>query len=375
MPRKLKIAVATAGRFHVLNLARELNALAYDVKFYSYVPSERARMFGLPDECHVSLLPFLAPVLLWARIASWVAPKLRERVLYTMLNRAVMMRLFPCDVFICMSGMYLEAALEARRRYGARIWLERGSRHILSQDEILSVIPGAERPTTLTVDRELAGYALADKIVIPSKHVDDSFRIDACAHRKLFRNPYGVDLKMFPQRLARLPNNPFTLLFVGRWSLQKGCDVLVAAVKRTPGVRLLHVGGMGDLAFPAGDVKFSHVNSVQEQDLKKFYAVADAVVLASRQEGLSLVIAQALASGVSVICSDRTGGADLAHTPALAERITVIPHDNIEALSDALARHRDRACKWSMLDESDRATLSWAAYAKRYSDELRRSIG
>ena len=33
----MKIAIASMGRFHVLNLARELDALGEDVRFYSYV--------------------------------------------------------------------------------------------------------------------------------------------------------------------------------------------------------------------------------------------------------------------------------------------------------------------------------------------------
>src|SRR5262249_52313186 len=151
-------------------------------------------------------------------------------------------------------GMYLEAARFAKRRFGAAIWLERGSRHILSQDEILATIPGATRPSLLGIARELAGYALADRIVIPSSHVEESFRRDRAAHAKLFVNPYGVDLKMFPSVQRHESDKELSLLFVGAWSLRKGCDLLVSAVARTPGVRLVHVGSIGgDLAFPIND--------------------------------------------------------------------------------------------------------------------------
>jgi hypothetical protein len=33
MTRRIRVAIATAGRFHVLDLARELNGLGNDVKF------------------------------------------------------------------------------------------------------------------------------------------------------------------------------------------------------------------------------------------------------------------------------------------------------------------------------------------------------
>ena len=116
----LRIAIAAAGRFHVLDLARELHALGHRVRFYSYVPRSRARSFALPAECAVSLLPLALPALVWQRLAPGFLPRLRERILYAALNYAVILRLRRCDVFICMSGIYLEAARFARRRYGAQ---------------------------------------------------------------------------------------------------------------------------------------------------------------------------------------------------------------------------------------------------------------
>ena len=373
MTRRLKIAIATTGRFHVLDLARELHALGHHVRFYSYVPRARARRFALPDECHVSLLPLVLPAVIWERLMPRLSPQMQERVLFALLNRAVMLRLRRCDVFICMSGYYLEAARFAKQRYGAAIWLERGSRHIESQDDILAAVPGAQRPSPLAIRRELAGYALADRVVIPSSHVGESFRRDGPAYAKLFYNPYGVDLAMFPPRREKAPAEPFLLLFVGTWSLQKGSDLLVEAVSKVPGVRLTHVGPVGDLDFPAGNDRFIHIDPVPQAELACLYAAADVVVLASRQDGFGMVLAQALASGLPLICTDRTGGADLAHTPALAARITLVPHDDAGALACAIAKWRDRwraGERLPLLPETDREKLSWAAYARRYNDEL-----
>lgn len=374
MTRPLKIAIATAGRFHVLDLARELSALGHHVRFYSYVPRARARRFGLPDECHVSLLPFVLPAVAWQQIMPGLTPGIRERMLCALLNRAVVMRLRPCDVFICMSGIYLEAARFARRHYGARIWLHRGSRHILSQAEILAAAPGAERPSRFAIKRELAGYALADRIVIPSQHVRESFRRDAGAYTKLFYNPYGVDLEMFPPRSKKAPSQPFALLFVGIWCKRKGCDILMHAVSRAAGVSLTHVGPIGDLEFPTGDDRFSHIDPLAQTDLARFYAACDLFVLASREDGFGVVLAQALAVGVPVICTDHTGGADLAHTPALAARITVVPAGDVEAITDAITVWRNRqgvADSLPPLSEADRQTLKWSAYARRYDEALR----
>src|SRR5262249_48519799 len=158
-----------------------------------------------------------------------------------------------------------------------------------------------QRPSSLTIERELAGYELADRIVIPSAHVERSFTQHGTAQEKLFRNPYGVDLAMFPPVERRNPSKTITIMFVGTWSLQKGCDLLTSAVRTVPDARLVHVGAIGDLAFPEDDARLVHIDPVPQPELSRFYAEGDIFVLASRQDGFGVVLAQALASGLPVI--------------------------------------------------------------------------
>jgi glycosyltransferase involved in cell wall biosynthesis len=271
-----------------------------------------------------------------------------------------------------MSGVFLATAKAARQRFGARLWLERGSAHIEVQARILAAIPGAERPSRQARARELAGYALADRIVVPSSFSEHSFGGEPEAH-KLFRNPYGVDLDDFPLKPRSARGGALRLLFVGSWSKRKGCDVIAAAVEASPQVTLTHVGMIGDLAFPPGDDRFRHVGAVDQLQLKRYYADADALVLASREEGFGLVLGQAMASGLPIVCTDRTGGPDIAYTPTLAERILVTPAEDIGALVGAIAALKHRlACgaPFPPLTNADRETLSWKAYGERYSAEL-----
>ena len=109
-------------------------------------------------------------------------------------------------------------------------------------------------------------------------------------------------------------------------------------------------------------------------EITDYYARADALIHASYEEGLSNVITQALASGLPVVCTDRTGGTDLAHTPRLAARITVVPHGDVDALAAAMIALRDRLCRGERLPPlavADREHLSWSSYARRYVDRLR----
>jgi glycosyltransferase involved in cell wall biosynthesis len=172
---------------------------------------------------------------------------------------------------------------------------------------------------------------------------------------------------MFQPTEAPPPENP-TILMVGGWSYRKGCDVLVEALRQLSGVKLLHVGPVLDCPLP-NEPWFEHHDPVHQSKLVEFYARGHVFALASREEGLPFVQAQALACGLPLVCTDRTGGEDLAQHLGAAERITVVPHDNAAALAAALKKSLGRALKERGLRQHLGASLnslSWRAYAERY---------
>jgi glycosyltransferase involved in cell wall biosynthesis len=362
----------------MLDLARELHALGHDVKFYSYVPRARALGFGLPEVCHVNLLPYLLPLLYLQIKAPNLLTAWRERAIWWLLNWVVIKKLMPCDVVIGMSGIYLEAFEYARKKYGAQVVVERGSKHILAQRDILSWLPGAERPSELTVSRELAGYNMADLISIPSSHVCASFSRDPIAQRKCVVNPYGVDLLQFrPVALSMMCARP-VFLFAGIWSQRKGCDLLVEAVKMIPEATLIHVGDIGDCAFPFGLKQFEHIDKVDQRKLSEIYSRVNVFVLASREDGFGVVLAQALASGLPVVCTVDTGGLDLCHSVALKDRIQVVPSNDVNALVSGMRRvamRLNNGPSFAEMADSDRELLGWSAYGMRYSNNLARLFG
>ena len=100
-PSKLRIGVATSGRFHLLDLARELDALGMDVRFYSYVSRKRAAKFGLPERCHVALLPFLFPLVALERLFPRFIPRTIERLMSWALT---WLSFSACGLAICLSA-------------------------------------------------------------------------------------------------------------------------------------------------------------------------------------------------------------------------------------------------------------------------------
>ena len=311
----------------------------------------------------------VAPLVAWERLASGLKPEVRERAAAYALNAAVIARMRPCDVFICMSGTYLEAAIYARQRFGAQVWLERGSRHILSQNEILHKV-GAAGASSFMTDRELSGYDLADRIVLPSSHARDSFlEVSSTFSEKLFVNSYGVNLTQFPVVAKVSGERPVRLLTVGTWGKQKGSDLLEELVLQRDDYTLTHVGGIGDLPFPEAE-RFTHIDSVPQTELTRYYADADIYVQASRQEGLAVVQVQALASGLPLACSYNSGGADLMHDHDLRERVQVFEAESIESMEKAIETLALTLPNLQPPSEASRQSLTWKAYGERYEREL-----
>ena len=90
-----------------------------------------------------------------------------------------------------------------------------------------------------------------------------------------------------------------------------------------------------------------------------------------------MVLSQALASGLPLIATDRTGAPDLARMPGLSDRIFIVPAGDAESLIHAMSALEDRlnsAGPLPPLCEEDREQLSWKAYGRRYSAELLRDF-
>ena len=373
-PRKLRIAIASLGRFHVLDLARELSALGHEVHFYSYVPKSRAVRFGLPARCHVSLLVLLWP---WVALSLLIrrgpfATKI-DKGLQWAANVAVRLRLQPCDVFIGMSGIYVEAAEYAKRRYGSSIVVERGSMHIQAQREILAEVrklqPEAGTVPDWAVERELRSYGLADRVVVPSTHAEASFLARGFSESRLVKIPYGVELDVFSPdpvivRDARL------IIFVGAWSYQKGVDILTEAMQvlSRQGMRLCHIGSPGDAKKPDA-AWFSTVGHVDQLKLREWYCRAALLVLPSRQDGFGLVLTQALACGCPIVGSRVTGAVDLAAIERLAPMVSVVDCSAAADLCDAIVQCMSQPAHHDMV-ASTRQLLSWTSYGRRYASML-----
>ncbi len=228
-------------------------------------------------------------------------------------------RLEPCDVFHSLSGYGLRAHRVARERYGALTVCDRGSSHILYQQEILAQEHSLRKmPFRLfdsrIVERELQEYEECDLISVPSDFVHGTFVAKGVAKEKLRVVPYGVDLKVF--RPVPKRDTTFRVIYVGALSLRKGIQYLLQAVERLslPDFELWLIGAPYPEIKPllhksAGAV--SYLGAIPRTELFSYYSQGSVFVIASIEEGLALVQAQAMACGLPIIATTNTGASNL----------------------------------------------------------------
>jgi glycosyltransferase involved in cell wall biosynthesis len=114
---------------------------------------------------------------------------------------------------------------------------------------------------------------------------------------------------------------------------------------------------------------------VEDWELCQIFRGVDLLVRPSRGEGMDMVQAQALACGVPLVCTDRSGGEDLRDLVDDPEAVIVAKAGNLETLVEAI--RKGMALAFSQTNPRcfltrGRKTLSWAAYGRRYDEELHR---
>lgn len=250
------------------------------------------------------------------------------------------------DVLVGLSGQSLRSFRRAVQ-LGSKTVCERGSSHILFQDQILKEehdLWGFHyRPIDRQViDQELQEYELCDRIAVPSSFAERTFVERGIPQAKMIRNPYGVNLDIFrpwPKRDSR-----FRILFVGNVSLQKGIGYLLRAMAllRRLDCDLWLIGPTSPtmLQFVNNfiltnnlDQTVKLIGTVPYASLPDYYSQASVFVLPSVQEGLALVQAQAMACGLPVIATTNTGAAELFEN---GQEGFIIPIRSPEAIAECI---------------------------------------
>lgn len=149
------------------------------------------------------------------------------------------------------------------------------------------------------VRRELLGEGAWRKSIVLYNGVDTSiFYLRKSLNEPTVRVAYG------------LPSGVPLAIFVGRFVQKKGLSILEVVARRNPGLHIALVGA-GHLNPSNWDLPNVHVLGVLEQwKIGELFNASDFLLLPSVGEGFPLVIQEAMACGLPVICGQESAGAD-----------------------------------------------------------------
>lgn len=385
----MKVSLSTIGKFHTFDLARQLERRGALAAIYTGYPAFKLRGEQLPGE-KIHTFPWLqGPYMAWPRLRRAIGARARfqwEYLSALSFDRYTARALGDCDVFCGLSGAALRTGALAKSR-GLVYVCDRGSAHIRCVDQLMAEEHALwslpyEGVDPRIIERELAEYALADLVTVPSGFAYDSFVAQGVAPDKLRLVPYGVDLQRFTV-VAEPDPARFDVLFVGNVALRKGIGYLLQAFERLahPRKRLTLVGTVSDdgaallrRLAPGADVVLR--GALPQGQLPDIMSRSHVMVLPSIQEGLALVQAQALACGCPVIASRHSGALDLFQDGVEGYIVPIRSADAIAARLQQLAD--DPALRQGLRAGALRRVRSlggWQQYGERMHAVLRAQCG
>ena len=181
----------------------------------------------------------------------------------------------------------------------------------------------------------------------------------------------------------------FVFVFVGRIVSDKGINELIKAFSelqtvenKLTGIKLLLVGGLENDLDPLNPETLAEINQNKDiisvgfqQDVRSFFAIADALVFPSYREGFPNVVMQAGAMGLPSIVSDINGCNEIIIE---GENGLIIPSKNVEKLKEkmlTLAKDKNLYTKLKgnsrrMIENRYEQSVVWNALLEEYEGLL-----
>ena len=389
---KIKITIVVGGRWHAFDLAQQLQKQVHLHRIVTNYPVWFVKKWGIPPE-KIASLP----------LTFWIV-----KAIYKLGGETLMMRCqwwvhrwFAEHAYKHLSGSDLihgwsgwsEPSLQWAKAQGIPTVLERSSAHILEQSRLLN--EENERlglKWTATHPRieqmELREYDLCDSVAVPSLFVERSFIKRNFPRQKLFLNALGVNLNCFKPPAIPLPKPSeigLKVIYAGSLSVRKGISDLLTGFAQADleDASLTLVGGETEeikrmLRRKPDTIKT--LGHLPQKELVVHYQRSHCFVLASIEDGFGMVLTQALACGLPLICTTNTGGEDLLRLSGSEAKTIelgiqkfpagfVIPIHSPEAISYCLIKMAYEPGLWmTMRHEAIKIAsnqLSWNSYGQR----------
>ena len=314
----MQVTISVGGQFHAFFLAEQLQKRGYLQKLITSYPSFKISGYSIPKGKVVSL-PLKEILRLGLQNIPYLGTHVNlQRCLCRLFELQASRYIEPCDIFVGWSSFSLESLRKARS-LGAITIIERGSTHIEFQRDILKKeddLLGIKLilPHPRIIEKELQEYQEADYISIASNFVKRTFLEKGIPEEKLIRVPYGVDIDLFRPISKR--DNIFRIIYAGGITIRKGVHYLLRAVSEL-GLKNFETCLMGSIAYEIKPLlkkyskNFRYLGRVRYKKLYRYYSYGSVFVMPSVEEGMAMVMLQAMACGLPVICTTNTGGEDI----------------------------------------------------------------
>ena len=243
-------------------------------------------------------------------------------------------------------------------------------------------IPGFERRYraiyTVLCPLIRAVWRGAERVVAKSDVELDMIRmLDDKVNVSLIHN--GVNLSTFKPGDAILDSGPLRLLCVGRLIARKGQHHLIDVVKRLTdeGIDVtLDLVGTGDAkAENQAQVetlglkdRVRFLGYVPREEIARYYAAAHVFVLPSYNEGMSVALLEAMASGLPVIVTPTGGTAELVDPGVNGFIFDWADVNSLTHHLRHLALDRSIIRRMGVASQTRAASFTWGAAAERYLD-------
>ena len=380
----MNITISVGGRYHAFNLAQQLLKRNYLGRLITSYPKNEVIKYGIPKKKIASILLKEIMERGWRTLPAFIRRNYDPQYLiHEVYDHFASKAVISSDIFVGWSSYSLHSIRKAKQQ-GAIAILERGSSHILYQNDLLKEeyrrtgvkVP---LPHPKIIEKELREYDDTDYVSIPSLFVKRTFIENGVPEEKLIHIPYGVEMTAFRQVLKE--DDKFRVIFVGGMMLRKGVHYLLNAFSemKLPNSELLLVGSLTDEIKPffnKYEGTFNWIGPKPQKELYKYYSQGSVFVMMSIEEGLAMVQAQAMACGLPVICTTNTGGEDLVRE---GRDGFVIPIRNVEALKDKLIYLYKNPEICQQMGESAKERVSndftWDDYGDRIEAAYRNILG
>jgi glycosyltransferase involved in cell wall biosynthesis len=220
----------------------------------------------------------------------------------------------------------------------------------------------------------------ADVVLVASEFSESTFDAFSLSPGTIQRVPYAVDQSAV-RRADREADQPLRLLALGAMSERKGMTLLLRAMRSLEEsdvpVRLTIAGrASSGYKLPQLPSNTSYVGAPSFEKVQELYAGSDVLVLPSMCEGFGRTLLEALAAGLAVITTERSGGPDVL-LAAPSAPITIVPAAERDTLSSVLAAYVARPEQFIRpLDAIDAAKrFSTAEYERRLQHAIAVATG